>query len=204
MILLQPDKCFKSLDHLPLLDPFFQQEGLSAVYYLPPADDVKEKILLRAFFHDNNKFIFDPIERRLPNRIIFGQSSFAETNFCQDLQKEFGELSTKFFYFNPWSLYDWHADIDRKCSINFSLDDYPGSHTLFRQKVDSLNGSVVELHYKPRRPVILNTEIEHSVINLSDNPRYVLSVTIHDKNITFNQMVDFLSGYQMSSDQYRF
>jgi hypothetical protein len=167
--------CFYHLNHYPDLPAELVQIGIDAAYPIEPPPETPE-------------------ENR--PRSIFCRSRFYQAPFCQDLIKEFGEIKTNFLKNNPMTTYDWHRDIDRKVAINFLLVEAPNSLTLFRDKeygVDRMRYNIDVCTYTPRKPVIFNTTIQHTVINYNDQPRFILSL-IFPLDVTFVDVRDYLLG----------
>ena len=167
--------CFYHLNHFPDLPAELAQAGMNAAYPVEPPPETPE-------------------ENR--PRSIVSRSRFSQSLFCQELIKEFGEIKTNFIKNNPMTTYDWHRDIDRKVAINFLLADAPNSLTLFRDKeygVDRMRYNIDVCTYVPRKPVIFNTTIQHTVINYNDQPRFILSL-IFPLEVTFFDVRDYLLG----------
>lgn len=88
----------------------------------------------------------------------------------------------------PNTCYNWHVDTDRLVGVNMLLD-HGTSHCLFMPGEFGLTMPVHELIYQPDTYYVFNTQILHTVINLS-GPRYMLSVefTGKDKNLTYEAL----------------
>lgn len=101
------------------------------------------------------------------------------------LSKLYDKLSFRgaFLKVEKDSVYDWHTDIRvRKTSLNLLINKKCHSHTIFskdRGRHHEKVCSFVELKYKPETYYILNTEIEHMVINFDPN-RIILSISFND------------------------
>ena len=131
---------------------------------------------------------------------VQAESQFANTKFCNDLSKEFGELGpVKYSRNDPYTLYEWHVDSGRSCSINFALSELPNAFTLFRAPINNAIFSIDECKYPIYRPVLFNSTVPHCVINNSNQPRYILSVTF-PKLVTFDDARQFLVNYH--TDKY--
>ena len=170
------EDCFFHLNHFPDLEKEICQAGINAVY---PTESPPET----------------PEEHR--PRSIVSPSRFFKTKFCQDLSKEFGEIRTNFIKNGPMTVYDWHRDLDRKVAINFLLAEAPNSLTLFRDKeygVDRMRYNIEVCSYTPRKPVIFNTTIQHTVINYNDQPRFILSL-IFPMEVNYFDVKNFLVSY---------
>lgn len=82
----------------------------------------------------------------------------------------------------PYQFYDWHTDDPRSVSINLLLNDCH-CHTLFSRR-GAYICDFVELVYKPDTYYILNTNVDHSLINF-DKPRFILS-------LSFRKEIDYI------------
>lgn len=98
-----------------------------------------------------------------------------------------------FLKFEKNSVYDWHTDVRvRKTSLNLLITENCHSHTIFskdRGRHHDKACTFVELKYKPQTYYVLNTQIEHMVLNFKPN-RILLSITF-DKDISY---LDVLSN----------
>ena len=169
------DNCFYQLDNLPLLSREFVDEGINGNFQLPTLE----------------------IDNIRTPRTTKAKSTFINSNFIQDLQQKLNpNIHVCFFRNDPKSLYDWHTDSvgNRKCVINYLLTASTSAMTLFREPVSRLNYKITECPYVLYKPMLLNVELEHCVINNSTDHRYILSVSLPD--VTFNQAVDFFKSYQ--------
>jgi hypothetical protein len=170
------DNCFYQLDHLPLLGKEFVNEGINGNFRSPRPE----------------------IDGIRTTRTTKADTTFTNSKFIQDLKQKLSpNIHACFFRNDPYSLYDWHTDSvgNRKCVINYLLTDNIGSLTLFRKSVSRLNYQITECPYTLYRPMLLNVELEHCVINNSPNYRYILSVSLPDVN--FEQAMDFFKSYQV-------
>lgn len=150
--------CFTHLDNLPDLDDFICQAGINAQYPEIPEEETAESLAITS---------------------IVSPCRFYKTKFCQDLSKEFGPIKTHFFKNYPMTVYDWHRDLNRRVSLNFLLRESPNSLVLYRNKeygIDRIRYNIKVCSYLPKRPVLLNTTIQHTVINYNDQPRFILSL----------------------------
>ena len=95
---------FFHFTHLPELDLQYVEQSLFVDYNLPKPE------------------LTTPT-----GRVVWSSSSFKDTKFCKDLEKEFGSISfpikTNYYRNDPMTMYNWHTDLDRLCSINFLLSD---------------------------------------------------------------------------------
>lgn len=176
------EDCFYNLNQYPELPEEVALAGINAVYPEPPAET--------------------PEEQR--PRSIFYRSRFNQSTWCQQLISEFGEIKTNFIRNNPMTTYDWHRDMDRLVAINFLLRDAPNGLSIFRDKeygVDRMRYNIKNCVYTVRKPMIFNTTIQHCVINLSDQPRFILSL-IFPLDVTYFDVRDYLLKTPVPSRYY--
>lgn len=88
----------------------------------------------------------------------------------------------------PNTVYNWHTDDLRKCSINMLLRGGP-SHCLFADGPFGLNMRVQELDYAPDTYYVFNTQVPHMVVNMG-GPRYMFTLEFlgKDKDVTFDEL----------------
>ena len=169
------DNCFYQLDNMPLLGTEFINEGIGGEYQTPPPE----------------------IDNVRTSRTTKAKTTFTNSTFIQDLKQKLSpNIHACFFRNDPHSAYDWHTDSvgNRKCVINYLLSANAGAMTLFRKPTIRLNYNIAECPYILYKPMLLNVELEHCVINNSPDYRYILSVSLPD--VTFAQAVEFFNNYQ--------
>ena len=179
--------CYQHLSHLPLLDEKYVNEALNATYsHIEPSGDMAAI---------KNKF-----NRWISSKSAY--STFEETKFCKDLEAQFGQVVSHYAKFDPRSLYDWHTDSQRQCSINVLIRPVVNALTLFKYaemtKEHSLIYHLDECEYVPRVPVLFNSSVHHCVINLSNETRYLLTISF-ERTVTFYHVRDFLLNYKTES-----
>jgi hypothetical protein len=195
------------LDNLPLIDTFFVNEAHNAVYSWPDPDYTEspcpgiELVPTPATSHLGVDYLTGS-RHGTKSRTIFYPSTFSTTIFGQELIKNLGQINSRYLYNSPWSLYDWHQDLARHNSaINFVLSDNPGARTIHRFPTDCRLHYRVELtEYELYKPVLFNAKIDHAVINLSDKPRYILSVIILDSD--YDTAKEYLKNYKSNKSGY--
>lgn len=205
------------LGHLPAIDQFFIDEAEDCTYAWPSVDYEHNAPITSLDRFGKTKNHGTPIptpdctrngqpvtgaRNTLPGRTISHPSSFIKTKFAQDLKSVLGEIKTRYLYNSPWSLYDWHQDLaGHQSCINFLLTDTPGARTIHKFPTDcKLNYKVKVLEYDLYRPVLLNTRIDHCVINMTDQDRYVLSVLLLDT--TYDHAKEYLCNYTLNGAGY--
>ena len=160
---------------MPLLSTEFINEGICGEYQTPPPE----------------------IDNIRTSRTTKAKTTFTNSTFIQDLKQKLSpNIHACFFRNDPHSAYDWHTDSvgNRKCVINYLLSTNAGAMTLFREPTIRLNYKIAECPYILYKPMLLNVELEHCVINNSPDYRYILSVSLPD--VTFAQAVKFFNNYQ--------
>jgi hypothetical protein len=109
----------------------------------------------------------------------FPTDIFYKDDFLTSIPKNF--IPTIHFYKIPkQTVYHWHIDRALSSSINMVLEDYH-SHTLFvtgdYTKESKMVSNIIELKYEPETWYLFNSKRLHSVFNLDDRDRYLLTVT---------------------------
>lgn len=214
--MLLPETHFH-LDHLPPIDQYFINEAHSVTYPFPTIDyEAGVPIMgFDKFGNDKNHGVPIPTPNRIRNgvavdgprstfssRTISQASSFIDTQFAKDLQAGLGNIKTRLLYNPPWSLYDWHQDIaGHKCCINFLLTDTPGARTIHKFPTDcKLNFYVKLVEYNLYYPLLFNTRIDHCVINMTDQHRYILQILLFD--VTYEEAKKYLVDYTLDAPGY--
>lgn len=120
------------------------------------------------------------------------------TKFLQDLQTQFGRVEDMCMSFAPHTIYDWHTDIFVKVRLNYVLNDVIDAMTLFKEPTQTSNivYNIEQCKYTVRSATLFNSQVEHCVINNSDQTRYLLSIRFFDNNVTFDQVENFLFDYK--------
>ena len=166
---------FKHLTNLPPLPKKYIQEGL------------------------NSKFEFI----RRPN-LFWSPSSFEETNFFKMLKGRYGVCLVKYYQNPKNSLYDWHTDMTRCVGINWPIKTNAKASAYYREPIkgaergDGLSPifyHLTEVDYKIYNPTLLNTTLEHCVVNNYPEDRIIMSLTILN-DAKFDEVSNFLSTLQ--------
>ncbi|CAB4129101.1 hypothetical protein UFOVP112_199 [uncultured Caudovirales phage] len=206
------------LTHLPLLDQCFIDEAVNSEYTWPSIDYEHNKPIIDSYVDDATHKKVDVVRgipiptpsrtkhglpaegerHKAPGRVIYAMSSFENTKFCQDLSKDLGKVSTFYVYNQPWGLYDWHRDTGNfNSSINFLLSDIPGSKTVWKFPTDvKLHFRTSVLDYELYRPVLFNNQLDHSVLNLSNQHRYLLNISLLET--TYKIAKEWLLDYKLA------
>lgn len=169
------DNLFTQFSHLPKLDKLYAYEAVKGDYSTP------NQTLTNA------------------GRVFRSPSTFINTQFYQDLTARFGGPVRANYYKNkPNTVYDWHTDRDRKCSINFLLSPNSDYLTLGRTPGDTaITYNIKRCEYSPFYPALLNTTIEHCVVNYGNSDRYILAVC--PGSGTYEEVLEYLLNYQCNS-----
>jgi len=133
----------------------------------------------------------------VPN--FFVSSSFNPEIFKDDFVKALDEKfngKLSLYKIPAKSVYKWHVDTFHKWSINMVLETFD-SHTLFlKNQVDTIL-YFEELVYKPHEWVIFNTQNPHTVVNLDDRDRILVTYRksfIDDNSYSYQEVVDWYSN----------
>jgi hypothetical protein len=87
-------------------------------------------------------------------------------------------LKPGIFKMNPMNYYAFHTDASRNVAINMLLEG-PDSYTMFGEPTESAEVTKVnQLVYEDSSYYIFDTSCPHSVLNLSKNTRYLLTIGI--------------------------
>lgn len=106
-----------------------------------------------------------------------------EDTFLKQLSQKI-DFAGHVFKMLPNKFYDWHRDAERKTAINILLNTDSHSYLLFTPMRNSDICDFIELKYKPDTFYVINTKMEHMVVNF-EQTRYILS-------ISFDSQVDYV------------
>ena len=95
-----------------------------------------------------------------------------------------GELNL--FQVPPKTMYNWHTDAKNLVNLNLIFEEYTMAFSMFKLQKGDYDESTIHRSLRPILPVeytpkcwlLYNAKIEHTVLNLSDNFRYLLTYTI--------------------------
>jgi hypothetical protein len=169
---------FCHLTHLPLISSKFLEHAQSLRYETPDEHQQFTKLNLNAR---------DPGFRM----------HFLSQPLYINLKKKFaGVLGATYVRTDPESEYTWHTDKGGVVTgINILLSLPNECLTLFRTKTDiPLQHKIYQCKYEQFRPTVFDSTVEHCVINLSKEPRYLLRVPI--ANTTYQEVRDYLLDYR--------
>ena len=75
------------------------------------------------------------------------------------------------------SFYNWHVDDFRQSCINMLISKNHHSYSMFGEyKNNYYHNNIIELQYKPYTYYLFNNQKRHSVVNLDNEDRYLLSL----------------------------
>lgn len=125
---------------------------------------------------------------------------FNSTNFRKILDNRFGEVVCRYLKNPPNSLYDWHIDKVRRCSLNWIIKTNPGAKTFYRSQLrHRLFWDIEEVKYDIECPTLLDTKQEHCVFNNWPEDRIILSISILNDH-SYEETLEFLTS--LNIDQY--
>ena len=107
------------------------------------------------------------------------------------------QLSTEFTFFaelGPRVLLAPHRDAGRNAVINFPIyGDWAKTPVRFHNSLAMTKASVVHEHcYNEAHPSILNVGEIHSAYNITNETRYILSMSVH---LPWNEIKDIVARY---------
>jgi hypothetical protein len=170
---------FCHLPHIPLISSKFLEHAKQLDYETPAEHGLFTKLNLNSRSGPDFKmhFLSHPFYIALKNAFpnVMG-AVYAKTN--------------------AGGLYDWHTDKGGVTTgINILLSESKDCLTLFRTKTDiPLQYNIYQCDYEQFRPTVFDSTVEHCVINLSQEPRYLLRVPIADA--TYKEVRDYLLAYR--------
>ena len=101
------------------------------------------------------------------------------------------------FKFPPFTNYQWHCDGENSFNFNLILKDTKQSFVVFEKNDQDPTVShknlkeVIELKYQPLVWYVFNAQIPHTIFNLGEETRYILTYNV-SKDISVSYK-DFLS-----------
>ncbi len=155
--------------------PLLSTNNMNEDYFIPVNTDIN-------FLPKVKEFIPNAIWKWVPSMFIatnLSSTHIGDDQLLSKIHKEFlGELN---LYKIPCkSVYGWHQDKNSiGCSLNMALDRYH-CHTLFSvgNHGTPFLQKVIELEYDPNTWYAFNSKQVHTVINLDEKDRYLLSYVL--------------------------
>jgi hypothetical protein len=156
---------YRNLSHLPLLPQSVIQEALNAEYVM----------------------------RTNPQVLRARANLFVKTEFFKKLCEKFPNSHTIENYQKtpPMSIYDWHIDSRRSCSLNWVIKTNPFARTLY--KFDSIENSIYSIEnieYELHKPTLMRVWVPHCVINPYPGERIILCLTVREAS--YDKLKDYL------------
>ena len=97
----------------------------------------------------------------------------------------------------PNTVYNWHCDSRRGCTINLLLTFDDISHCLFSDDPLQPQCATQELHYEPCTYYLFNTQRQHMVVNGYD-ARYLATLEFAEgADLTYDTLRKELADYQL-------
>ena len=130
-------------------------------------------------------------------RICIPKSIFAEDPKTSALIEKFVNPNRVFIQrLEAKTSYAWHIDYPRKASLSVCLNCFDNSYTLFGEKSNKSLGpnhipNLDPLFYTPRSMYLFSGNKWHTGINLSDETRYLISITLTEPT-SINDAIEFL------------
>lgn len=201
------------LSHLPPIDERFILEAHSAVYQWPqqdfvpgepvigksriPGKTINRGIAIETHACTQHGQSVAGERHNSVSKTVYSTVDFNDTQFGKDIRANLGNFGARYLYNPPWSLYDWHQDIGgHECSINFLLSYNPGARTMHRFPMDcQLNYKVVLMEYELHKPVLMKSTIDHCIINLTGQDRYLLTIALMDAK--YEEAKQWLLNYKL-------
>jgi len=132
---------------------------------------------------------------------------FKETNLFKKFSEKFENSYAWYFKNYPMSMYAWHTDLKRTCTVNWVIQAGPKSSTFFRDVYDNdlltkdrLDQNLTVLFYKLTEvtyvqylPTLMRTDIHHSIINNNPSDRIIMSMS--SANASYDEVKDFLLNW---------
>jgi hypothetical protein len=133
-------------------------------------------------------------------------SSFRQTDFFDSVQRHFKKnCGARYYLTHPNSYYGWHVDGNRQFAINWVIKDTPCSFCFFKEPIieaitpnfHPLFYNLIQVDYDLYKPTIINTSLEHCVINNYNDRRIILSMTV--PGVSFEEGVEYFSNLHLDS-----
>jgi hypothetical protein len=158
---------FYCLENFPDLEYKYIQEGLNGYYF-----------------------------ETLKPHVFRAKCSYDDSDFIKNLKSEFKNVRSTWLMNPPWTIYNWHIDIMRNCSINIPIKMPKRTGTFYKNYINedrkSNYNNLTEVKYVLYKPTILNIQEEHCVFNPTDETRIILSISIENENVSYKDVLDYL------------
>ena len=166
--------------------PFLQwdQQGIIEFMQSYPANSWQHE---RNGSWEGNQTYINKYLRTQPNKLF-------DDIFVQLPDLELSHNYTFFMELNPGVMLPPHADVGRDAVINFPLiGDWDHTPVRFHSTPTMTKASVIHEHvYKG--PTLLNVSKLHSAYNVTQQPRYMLSMSVHKSWDYIKEVVNKYAG----------
>lgn len=119
-----------------------------------------------------------------------GPHIYLQETFINDINKIFPIKYAGVIKLNPYRVYNWHVDTERRVAINMLLTAHRDSHCLFTEDINQIQIKTVELKYEPETFYLFNTQYPHMVLN-GHSDRWLFSVEFQP-DIDYNMVLAWL------------
>ena len=179
------DDGYQLLPHLPLVSEKHREVAKLVEYERPPDEQPDEGVM---YMRSRNS----------------ADQPFSKTKFCQDIQEYFQcNLVTKYSKLEPYTVYDWHRDLDRPFCVNtLIVQPAHGATTLHRRRINRMVYSIREVVYVPLQPLLFNSAIPHCVFNNSNTTRYIMSISMFGTKKVWDEAKEWFMNYRVENDSY--
>lgn len=112
------------------------------------------------------------------------------------------------FKFPPNTYYQWHCDGTNSFNLNLTLKNYDRSFIVFEKINQNPNvihknsKEIVELRYEPLTWYVFNAQIPHTIFNLENEFRYILTYNVSkDTGISYQDFFKIATSASMAGDE---
>jgi hypothetical protein len=176
-------ECFLHLEEYPGLPKKFKLEATTNIYKLHTKDPANPSSF-SACGSFANKFLQTPLYQSL----VAEYNNRSPNNTFKNPSNSV--VHPVYVKVGPMQVYDWHTDVERTCAINVLLTTETPVYTLFREQFVDLFYNIKHLPYVVNRPYLFDTSVEHSIINLTNSDRILLTVGIYGPS--YDEVREFL------------
>jgi hypothetical protein len=155
---------------------------MNLFYELPQKSSIAKELLHYAMNEGEWHEYYNFHAMQVPDELAFKDVTLRSLNHNHKLRVGILRL-------DPYVCYDWHVDTSRGVCVNMLLNDVE-SKCLFSIEQGEITRTFKELKYKPETYYLFNNQVEHTVINFTQN-RYLMSVEFEEGKdvLTFNNLL---------------
>jgi len=121
--------------------------------------------------------------------------TYDESDFAKELKFKFVNVRSTWLMNPPWTLYDWHTDVGRSCSINIpiKMPDRAAAYVKDQlvPEIKTKYFKLTEVEYILNKPTILNVSQEHCVVNPTNETRIILSISF-EGDVKYEDILNYL------------